>query len=124
MFSVLIDRITTNTTARGLWPYNGQLALVQEALRSYNYTHLFADLYRSGELIDPVIGMRLDPVNPRLTVGAIDPEDYEGVGNIAPRSAPAHVLRQRRLCWISALTWISVLVGSDPGSGACAARVG
>ncbi|KAJ3481630.1 hypothetical protein NLI96_g7537 [Meripilus lineatus] len=78
---VLIDRITTNTTARGRWPYNGQLALVQEALRSYNYTHLFADLYQSGELIDPVIGMRLDPVNPRLTVGAIDPEDYEGTLN-------------------------------------------
>ncbi|KAJ3481628.1 hypothetical protein NLI96_g7531 [Meripilus lineatus] len=78
---VLIDRITTNTTARGLWPYNGQLALVQEALRSYNHTPLFADLFRSGKLTDPVIGMRLDPMNPRLTAGVIDPNDYEGTLN-------------------------------------------
>lgn len=78
---VSIDWMTTNTTARGRWSYNGQLAWVQEALRTYNYTHLFADLYQSGELIDPVIGMRLDPENPKLTVGAIDPADYEGTLN-------------------------------------------
>ncbi|KAJ3481632.1 hypothetical protein NLI96_g7535 [Meripilus lineatus] len=65
-------------------PYNGQFGLVQEALGSFgshNYSHLFTDLYRSGELIDPVIGMRLDPANPRLTVGALNSEDYEGTLN-------------------------------------------
>lgn len=79
--TVFLEWMTTNTTSRGRTPYNGQLAWVQEALRTYNSTHLFADLYRSGELIDPVIGMRLDPENPKFTVGAIDPADYEGTLN-------------------------------------------
>lgn len=78
---VLVDWASTWVTAM---PYNGQFGLVQEALGSFgshNYSHLFTDLYRSGELIDPVIGMRLDPANPRLTVGALNSEDYEGTLN-------------------------------------------
>ncbi|KAJ3481626.1 hypothetical protein NLI96_g7533 [Meripilus lineatus] len=79
---VLINWMTTNPTARGRRLYRDRrLGLVQGPLGSSNYTHLFAGLYNSGELMDPVIGMRLDPVNPRLTVGAIDPEDYEGILN-------------------------------------------
>ena len=75
----IIDNISTNVT--GTRYQNGQLGWVQESLRSFNFSHIFADLYREGELLDPVIGLRLDPMNSRLTVGAIDSEDYEGTLN-------------------------------------------
>lgn len=34
--------------------------------------------------MNPVIGLRFNPVQPRLTVGALDPNDYEGEINWVP----------------------------------------
>jgi len=31
-----------------------------------------------GKLLNPVIGMRFLSENPKLTIGALDPADYEG----------------------------------------------
>ncbi|KAH7884960.1 aspartic peptidase domain-containing protein [Phlebopus sp. FC_14] len=43
--------------------------------------HIFTQLYESGKLLNPVIGMRFDPANPKITIGALDPNDYEGTIN-------------------------------------------
>lgn len=36
------------------------------------------DLWKGGSLLNPVIGLRLDTLTPRLTIGALDPNDYAG----------------------------------------------
>ncbi|CAL1703986.1 unnamed protein product [Somion occarium] len=60
---------------------NGGLGLLTNTFRKDPINRLIPRLYESGQLIDPVIGMRLDPSNPRLTIGALDPNDYEGTLN-------------------------------------------
>jgi len=38
----------------------------------------FSRLWNAGKLLNPVIGMRFHPENSKLTIGALDPADYEG----------------------------------------------
>lgn len=55
---------------------NGVFGLAVNATNTH--PHIFTSLYKSGALLNPVIGLRSDTTRPRLTVGALDPEDYEG----------------------------------------------
>jgi len=57
---------------------NGKLGLAQS---SSPIQDLFSQLFSSGQLVDPVIGLRLDPDHPKMTVGALDPNDYVGAIN-------------------------------------------
>lgn len=40
--------------------------------------NLFTELWAEGSLINPVVGLRLNPINPRMTVGALDAADFDG----------------------------------------------
>ncbi|KAF8834836.1 acid protease [Paxillus ammoniavirescens] len=62
--------------------WNGLLGLFLNPLNATSISsHLFTHLYQSSSLLNPVIGMRFDPANPKLTIGALDPNDYEGTMN-------------------------------------------
>ncbi|KAF9236447.1 aspartic peptidase domain-containing protein [Melanogaster broomeanus] len=62
--------------------WNGLLGLFPNPLNAASAsTHLLMRLYQSSSLLNPVIGMRFDPANPKLTIGALDPNDYEGTIN-------------------------------------------
>jgi len=45
-------------------------------------------LYQSGQLLNPVVGFRFDPSNPKITIGALDPADYDGDLNWVEINAP------------------------------------
>ncbi|KAG8721211.1 hypothetical protein FRC09_008261 [Ceratobasidium sp. 395] len=45
---------------------------------------IFARLNDQGQLLNPVWGLRLGGDNPQLTIGALDPNDYEGEINWVP----------------------------------------
>ncbi|KAF9236443.1 acid protease [Melanogaster broomeanus] len=61
---------------------NGLLGLLPSPLNATSAsTHILTRLYQSSSLLNPVIGMRFDPANPKLTIGALDPNDYEGTIN-------------------------------------------
>ncbi|KAF9236449.1 aspartic peptidase domain-containing protein [Melanogaster broomeanus] len=62
--------------------WSGHLGLFPSPLNAASAsTHLLTRLYQSSSLLNPVIGMRFDPANPKLTIGALDPNDYEGTIN-------------------------------------------
>ncbi|KAF9236440.1 aspartic peptidase domain-containing protein [Melanogaster broomeanus] len=62
--------------------WNGHLGLFPSPLNATSAsTHLLTRLYQSSSLLNPVIGMRFDPANPKLTIGALDPNDYAGTIN-------------------------------------------
>lgn len=55
---------------------NGILGLfVNDSERSNSYIY---QLWENDKLIDPVVGLRFNPSNPRLTLGSLDPADYAG----------------------------------------------
>jgi hypothetical protein len=45
---------------------------------------VFYRLNEQGRLLDPVWGLRMGGENPQLTIGALDPSDYEGEINWVP----------------------------------------
>ncbi|KAF8656487.1 hypothetical protein AX16_002506 [Volvariella volvacea WC 439] len=52
---------------------------------------LFNQLWDQGALLNPVIGLRTDQVNPKMTIGALDQNDYVGTINwIEIRGTCAH----------------------------------
>ncbi|KAF8647978.1 hypothetical protein AX16_006426 [Volvariella volvacea WC 439] len=55
---------------------NGQLGLWSNS--TFPRKTLLSQLWDQGALLNPVIGIRLDLVRPRITIGALDPEDYVG----------------------------------------------
>ncbi|KIJ59437.1 hypothetical protein HYDPIDRAFT_184012 [Hydnomerulius pinastri MD-312] len=59
--------------------YNGHLGLFLSPLSSTSVSkHILSQLHASSSLLNPVIGMRFDSGNPKITIGALDPNDYEG----------------------------------------------
>lgn len=48
----------------------------------------FSQLWSNGRLLNPVIGMKFSPQNPKLTIGALDPSDYEGEINWVQLETP------------------------------------
>jgi hypothetical protein len=68
---------------------NGHLgAFVNPSNDTSSSAHIFSQLYQSGQLLNPVIGFRFDPSNPKITIGALDPADYDGNLNWVEINAP------------------------------------
>ncbi|KAF9224515.1 acid protease [Gyrodon lividus] len=62
--------------------WNGHLGLFLNPLNATSIsTHFLTHLHQSSSLLNPVIGMRFDAARPKLTIGALDPNDYEGTIN-------------------------------------------
>ena len=71
---------SNQTFSSDVW--NGHLGLFLDPRNTTAIAqHLLTQLHQSSSLLNPVIGMRFDPANPKLTVGALDPNDYEGTIN-------------------------------------------
>lgn len=69
--------------------YNGRLGLFPDPLNvTAASQHFLLQMYRSGQLLNPVVGMRFDPTNPKITIGALDPNDYQGHINWVPLTTP------------------------------------
>jgi hypothetical protein len=68
---------------------NGNLGVFVDnsnsTMQSQSY---FTHLWENGKLLNPVIGMRFNPENPKLTIGALDPADYEGEINWVQMETP------------------------------------
>jgi hypothetical protein len=64
---------------------NGNLGLYTN---SSTPNGIFTTLSQQSTLLSPVLGMRFDPVNPKLTVGALDPADYDGEINWVQMETP------------------------------------
>lgn len=68
---------------------NGHLgAFVNPSNDTSPSAHIFSQLYQSGQLLNPVVGFRFDPLNPKITIGALDPADYDGDLNWVEINAP------------------------------------
>ncbi|KAG6369912.1 hypothetical protein JVT61DRAFT_13379 [Boletus reticuloceps] len=50
--------------------------------------HFLSRLYATNQLLNPVIGMRFDPLSPKITIGALDENDYQGHLNWVPIITP------------------------------------
>ena len=70
-----MDQMTTRFLPR---LNNGNFGLWVDPSGTIPEESLFTKYWQQGALLNPVIGLRIDPLKPRLTVGALDPEDYEG----------------------------------------------
>jgi hypothetical protein len=69
--------------------YNGRLGLFLDPLNATAASqHFLSQMYQSGQLLNPVVGMRFDPMNPKITIGALDPNDYQGQINWVPLTIP------------------------------------
>ncbi|KAG8948708.1 hypothetical protein FRC03_000586 [Tulasnella sp. 419] len=60
------------------------LAVNPKNQTTYEYS-LLARLHQSANLLNPVVGLKLGGANPRLTIGALDPNDYDGEINWVER---------------------------------------
>lgn len=68
---------------------NGHLgAFVNPSNDTSSSAHIFSQLYQSGQLLNPVVGFRFDPRDPKITIGALDPADYDGNLNWVEINAP------------------------------------
>ncbi|TFK61383.1 acid protease [Pluteus cervinus] len=56
---------------------NGVLGLSVDLLQS-GYPNILTKMWEADTLMNPVVGVRLDPLKPRITIGALDPKDYVG----------------------------------------------
>ncbi|KAG1740332.1 aspartic peptidase domain-containing protein, partial [Suillus lakei] len=69
---------------------NGHLgAFVNPSNDTSSSAHIFSQLYQSGQLLNPVVGFRFDPSNPKITIGALDPTDYDGNLNWVEINTPS-----------------------------------
>ncbi|OJA09842.1 hypothetical protein AZE42_08002 [Rhizopogon vesiculosus] len=69
--------------------YNGRLGLFPDPLNATAASqHFLLQMYQSGQLLNPVVGLRFDPMNPKITIGALDPNDYQGQINWVPLTTP------------------------------------
>ncbi|TFK67964.1 acid protease [Pluteus cervinus] len=70
---------------------NGVLGLSVDPPQA-KYPNVLTKMWDAGTLMNPVVGMRLDPLKPRLTIGALDPEDYVGEINWVETGSGGSVL--------------------------------
>ncbi|KAH0825776.1 aspartic peptidase domain-containing protein [Lanmaoa asiatica] len=69
--------------------YNGRLGIFPDPVNATAASeHFLSQLYTSNQLLNPVIGMKLDPSNPKITIGALDDSDYQGNLNWVPIITP------------------------------------
>ncbi len=66
---------------------NGHLGLLVNSTAPRSQ-RLLTKLWDDGSLLNPVFGLRLDPIKPRLTIGVLDPEDYSGEINWVEMETP------------------------------------
>ena len=60
----------------------------------HNQNSILYRLQEQGKILNPVIGLSIGGKNPRLTVGALDPDDYDGEINwVEAQVDPAFALR-------------------------------
>ncbi|KAG9105502.1 hypothetical protein FRC07_009237 [Ceratobasidium sp. 392] len=78
---VFINQMTTNWVPRFS---GGHLGLFVPKNASRRAASPLARLDDQGQLLNPVWGLRLGGENPQLTIGALDPNDYEGEINWVP----------------------------------------
>ncbi|KAK0469109.1 aspartic peptidase domain-containing protein [Desarmillaria tabescens] len=81
---VLVEEMSMNFSAR---INNGHLGLFVNSTAPRSQ-RLLTKLWDDGSLLNPVVGLRLDPIKPRLTIGALDPEDYAGEINWVEMETP------------------------------------
>jgi len=70
---------------------NGLLGLYVDPVNiSRRDASIFTSLYQSGQLLNPVIALLLGNTSKssRITIGALDPEDYEGTLNWVEAPTP------------------------------------
>ncbi|KAH8810359.1 aspartic peptidase domain-containing protein [Flagelloscypha sp. PMI_526] len=70
---------------------NGFFPLYVDPFTRSNSTvkDLLTKLWDDQKLLNPVVGLRIDPQNPRLTIGALDLNDYQGEINWVQMEAPS-----------------------------------
>ncbi|KAK0451786.1 aspartic peptidase domain-containing protein [Armillaria borealis] len=81
---VSMEEMSMNFSAR---INNGHLGLLVNSTAPRSQ-RLLTKLWDDGSLLNPVVGLRLDPIKPRLTIGALDPEDYSGEINWVEMETP------------------------------------
>ncbi|KAF8550572.1 acid protease [Imleria badia] len=80
---------TGGDSSLGYLLYNGRLGIFPDPVNATAASeHFLSQLYASNQLLNPVIGMRLDPLNPKITIGALDENDYQGNLNWVPIFTP------------------------------------
>jgi hypothetical protein len=57
---------------------NGHLGTYVPLDAAAESINVFSRLWKQGKLLNPVMGFRFDPNKSRITIGALDPSDYEG----------------------------------------------
>jgi len=67
-----------------LIPELGILGLKPTQNLTLRKNNFLARLEEQGQLLNPVWGLRMGGENPRLTIGALDPNEYEGEINWVP----------------------------------------
>ncbi|KAH8102890.1 aspartic peptidase domain-containing protein [Cristinia sonorae] len=88
---------TLSTNLKGVRTINGGFGFQDGLPRNNSIRKLIPELYATGQLLNPVVGMRLDPLNPKLTIGALDPNDYDGEINwvqLEPNNAGDNLYNQ------------------------------
>ncbi|KAG6370766.1 acid protease [Boletus reticuloceps] len=69
--------------------YNGRLGVFPDPVNATAASeHFLSRLYATNQLLNPVIGMRFDPLSPKITIGALDENDYQGNLNWVPIITP------------------------------------
>ena len=63
---------------------NGAFGFLSSIPRITQVKQLLPSLFESDQLLDPVVGLRMDTLKPTITFGALDPNDYEGEINWVP----------------------------------------
>ncbi|KAK0484710.1 hypothetical protein IW261DRAFT_1591049 [Armillaria novae-zelandiae] len=71
---VLMEEMSMNVSAK---INNGHIGLLVN-ITVPRSQRLLTKLWDNGSLLNLVVGLRLDPIKPRSTIGALDPEDYSG----------------------------------------------
>lgn len=113
----MVEILSTNFD--GFRILNGGFGFLSDTPRKVPITRFVPTLYERGQLLNPVVGMRLDNLNPKLTIGALDPNDYDGEMNwiqVEPNNAGDNLYNQFKLDGIvgrngSFVPWGSNLVG-------------
>ncbi|KAG7087198.1 hypothetical protein E1B28_013179 [Marasmius oreades] len=71
----------------------GLLGLAPTRNESLRGRNILVRLDEQGQLLNPVWGLRLGGDNPRLTIGALDPNEYEGELNWVPELNDAGMIK-------------------------------
>ncbi|EGO30161.1 hypothetical protein SERLADRAFT_454467 [Serpula lacrymans var. lacrymans S7.9] len=75
----------------GLSLFNGHFGVMMSPVNTTEQSqHILSQLLQSNQLLNPVVGMRFDPKNPKMTIGALDPADYEGEINWVEMETPVN----------------------------------